>query len=63
MKQKTHKSASKRIKVTKRGKYLKARVQTSHLKEKNTSGRKYRQKRLSASSKGYVKKLKKLLNT
>lgn len=62
MKMKTHKGTAKRIKRTKKGKLLKGKVNASHLKAKVDVSKKYKQKRKTQiSTKGYVKKLKKLL--
>ena len=66
MKQKTHKGASKRIRMTKKGKgsnakILKGAVNNSHLKRKQDANLRHRKKKLSPLSKGFVKKIRRLI--
>ncbi|NCT55392.1 50S ribosomal protein L35 [bacterium] len=66
MKQKTHKGASKRVKMTKKGKsnskMLKGAVNNSHLKRKKTASNKHRKKLMSEVSKGFAKRIRRLIN-
>ncbi len=62
MKMKTHKGTAKRIKKSKKGKLLKGKVNASHLKAKVDVSKKFKQKRFTQiNTKGYIKKIKKLL--
>lgn len=62
MKQKTHKGAKKRIKISKSGKMSKGTVVNSHNKRKQGSSKKFRKARESELSMGFGKKLKKMIN-
>jgi len=61
-KQKTKKTLTKRVKITKSGKILKKKLRTSHLKAKWTANRKHRKAGLNQiSSKKIQKKLMAML--
>ncbi len=61
-KRKTHKTLSKRIKVSKNGKIMTKAVRTGHLKSKWTANKKFRKKGyFELESAGYIKKFKMLL--
>lgn len=62
MKSKTHKGASKRIKVSKKGKVTKGKVVNSHNKRKQGASKKFRKSRKNEISKGFEKKLRKLVS-
>lgn len=62
MKQKTHQGAKKRIKVSKTGNIFKGAVNNSHLKRKQASNVKHRKKKFSEMSKGFTKRLRRLVN-
>ena len=62
---KTHKATAKRFKVTGSGKVIRKSLQTrnnSHLKSKGRAARKKMPKSFIISSKGNVRRIKKLLN-
>lgn len=59
---KSHKGLSKRIKKTKKGKFLKRRAQCSHLREKKPSKRKRKYLGLEKLNKGDKKKIKKIIH-
>ena len=61
MKHKTHKSVSKRVRVTGTGKYMRSRAHRSHYKLAKGSGTWSRLKRNVEASKGDSKKIRKLL--
>ena len=61
MKQKTRKTASKRFKVTSKGKLLRGHAYSSHLKRKKTKSRIRRQKEPTIVFKGVAKKIKSLI--
>lgn len=60
-KQKTRKTIRKRFKITAKGKTFKKRVNTSHLRRKNSNSAKFRKQRLSEVPKGSLKKLEKII--
>ena len=61
MKHRTHKSSSKRIRVTGTGKFMRRRAHTSHYKLAKSSGTWKRLKRDVETSSGDSKKIRKLL--
>jgi len=58
---KTRKSVSKRVKITSKGKFLKGSINNSHLKRKEDNSSKSRKSRYSHISKGFAKRMKKML--
>lgn len=67
MKQKTHKGAQKRIKMPKKGKgksttMLKGAIRNSHLKRKDGASTRHKKKRQTQVSKGFTKRIKRLIN-
>ena len=60
-KTKTRKSVSKRIKITSTGKFLKRSIENSHLKRKEDSSSKGRKARYTEISKGFAKRMKKMM--
>ena len=59
---KTKKTLLKRIKITKKGKILRAQIGNGHLKEKRHSRRKHRKaNEVVQKNKGHIIKLKKLI--
>lgn len=58
---KTRKSVSKRIKITSTGKFLKGSIDNSHLKRKEDSSSKARKARKTEISKGFAKRMKKMM--
>ena len=61
MKQKTQKTTIKRVKVTSKIKLLRGHANSSHLKSKKSKSRIRRQKEPAFFSKGFEKKIKRLL--
>ncbi len=61
MKQKTNKTAAKRIKITKTKKLLRGHAYSSHLKRKKSKSRIRRQKEPATFSKAFEKKARKML--
>ncbi|PIR43816.1 50S ribosomal protein L35 [candidate division WWE3 bacterium CG10_big_fil_rev_8_21_14_0_10_32_10] len=62
MKQRTHKGAKKRIRITKKGKMLKGSVNNSHLYRKQRSSVKHKKSRTDEVKAGYVQRMKALIN-
>lgn len=61
-KQKTHKTLSKRIKISKSGKIMTKAIRTGHLKSKWSSNKKFRKQGYSEQeTAGYIKNFKRLL--
>jgi ribosomal protein L35 len=61
-KQKTHKTLSKRIKISKSGKIMTKAIRTGHLKAKWSTNKKFRkQGYMEQATEGYIKNIKKLL--
>jgi large subunit ribosomal protein L35 len=58
---KTRKSVSKRIKITSTGKFLKGSINNSHLKRKEDSSSRARKARSTQISKGFAKRIKKMM--
>jgi len=58
---KTRKSVSKRIKITSKGKFLKGSIDNSHLKRKEDTSSRSRKSKYSELSKGFAKRMKKML--
>jgi large subunit ribosomal protein L35 len=61
MKRKTKKAASKRFKVTSKGKVVRGHAYSSHLKRKKSKRRIRRQNEPGVVDKGFVKPIKSLL--
>lgn len=61
MKQKTKKAAAKRIKVSSNKKLIRGHAYSSHLKRKKSKSRQRRQKEPATFSKGFKKKIMRLL--
>lgn len=61
-KQKTHRGAAKRFKVSARGKVLRHHSETSHILTKKTSKRKRKLRKSTEVSPAFERTIKKLLN-
>ena len=61
-KQKTHKGAAKRFKITGRGKVLRRRSMASHMLSKKTTKRKRRLRKATTVASGYVRRIKRILH-
>lgn len=61
-KQKTHKGAAKRFKVSANGKVLRHHSETSHIMTKKTTKRKRALRKVAVVSPAFEKTIKKLLN-
>lgn len=62
-KQKTRKSAAKRFKLTKTGKLLRGRQNTSHLKSKKSKSQKRRGKRIVEMKGKFKRKIKRMIQS